>query len=215
MKKNILVILIFLLVIANGFTQIGLNTGGGLLTDISFNNGVKKENAFGGGETVYNGIRNISFGGFGFFEAIYTEINIRFAYGLLTNVAETDGERDTKGGMDILQFGFSLLWKYPFTLQVITLFPIIGIDYNMVFHHRVDGKSTSAPGRFSQLGFLTGMGFDYEINSSLFFRTSALLHLRFPSNYMRDLADILDYNTTLGIGLRTTISLGYRIPVKD
>ena len=114
---------------------------------------------------------------------------------------------------DTLQFAFSLLGKYPFRLGSITLFPLIGFDYNIVTS-ALDGDID-----LSQFGFLGGLGLDFNLNDHLFLRGEAMFHLRLASKAMKDFEDIipilsegipLDTKTTLGVGPRIKLGIGYR-----
>ena len=118
------------------------------------------------------------------------------------------------GGM--IQLGFSLLGKYPFELGSITLFPLLGINYNVALHAwDPDGNSLTPSGEsaakwLSQFGILGGVGLDFDITDSLFIRGEALLHLRLPMKTWRDMADGLGGKATLGVGPVIKVAIGYK-----
>jgi len=222
MKKKVLLSLVLLTMVtasavfAEGFS---LAAGGGLLFDWSGNNGVKMEY---GGESLYTGLQNLSFGGFGFFDATYAEVDVSFAYGLLSckNEGEILGIRGEDYKYDsVLQLGFSLLGKYPINLGGFAIFPLLGINYNAV----VSGKNkdgTSFDGfDLNQFGFLAGGGLDFPFSDALFLRAEALFQLRLASKAMDDIVEDakpsppisgFDINTTLGVGPRIKVGLGYK-----
>ena len=113
MKKNISILVLFVVLSASVFAQgINLSAGGGALFDWSGNNGIKVESL---GISGYSGNRNTSIGGYLFFDAAYAELDVSFAYGFISGVLEGDfsgggnSTDDMKGNMT--QLGFSFLGK--------------------------------------------------------------------------------------------------------
>jgi hypothetical protein len=217
-KKVVLALLMAALLVGGAFAEgFSMSAGGGLLFDLSGNNGIKADD-------YYMGYRNLSFGGYGFFDATYAEVDVSFAYGMLKPVYEGDGLEDVMGGgadPSVLQLGFSLLGKYPIELGSITLFPLLGINYNMVLSYSVDGASYDNAGDFSQLGFLGGVGADFGLSDSLYLRVEGLFQLRLASKYQDDSVDglkalanafnlDLDPSTTFGMGPRIKVGVGYK-----
>jgi hypothetical protein len=109
MKKSISILALLAIIATGAFAQgfpFPMAAGGGLLFDWSGNNGIERTNR-------YAGFRNLSIGGFGFFDATYAELDVSFAYGSLTGVFDAPGNNETKDIGSVLQLGFSLLGKYP------------------------------------------------------------------------------------------------------
>jgi len=210
MKKSISILALLAIIATGAFAQgfpPPMSAGGGLLFDWSFNNGVETKIS---GKRAYTGINALSFGGFGFFDATYAEVDVSFAYGLLTLASDADGSKDSKDLGSALQLGFTLLGKYPIGLGGFTLFPLLGADYNLVLSVKnKDGSSESKPGEYSQFGLLAGAGLDFPLTSALYLRGEALFHLRFASKLMTDIASSGD-STTLGMGPRIKIGVGYK-----
>jgi len=146
MKKGIFVLVLLAILATGAFAQgISLAAGGGLLFDYSTNNGVKYGSNFMGNN-------NLSFGGFGFFDATYGEADISFAYGSLS--AYTSGNVTIRlHDVSAFQLGFSFLGKYPFNIRSLTIFPLLGISYNMVLSAKNDSGSNADPSILNQFGF--------------------------------------------------------------
>jgi len=228
MKKIIAVLVIFVCVGTALSAQISMSAGGGVLLDMSFRNGMKAKD---GDDSMYMGYRNISFGGFGFFDATYAEADVSFAYGSLTQVMKAklngESENESESAGSVIQLGISLLGKYPIELGPVTVFPLAGIGYNIVLSAKdKDGEKMydsedddkTAMKQMSQFAILFGGGADYNINDNLYIRGSLLLQVRLAAKEMKDtvkaMNDIdfapVDFKTTLGFGPVLKVAVGYR-----
>jgi len=217
MKKKALLSLVLLAIITTGAFAQGFSlaaAGGGLFLDWSGNNSVKHRRASAG----YN---NLSFGAFGFLDATYAELDADFAFGLLSTYYNGDAGHlpgwGVHGGTmvsNMLQLGFTLLGKYPIGLGGFTLFPLFGADYNLVLSiEQKNYGSVEKPMEFSQFGLLAGAGLDFPFSKALLLRGEALFHIRFPNKSLKDNEAILGSgaSTTLGMGPRFKVGLGYRL----
>jgi outer membrane protein W len=212
MKKSISILVLLALVTVGGaFAQgVELSAGGGLLVDYSANNGIE----FG---DSYIGSRTMSFGGFIFFDATYAELDVSFAYGSVTSIVDLPiiGSATADGG-SLMQLGFTLLGKYPIQLSSITLFPLLGVGYNMVLSGSdAAGDDLKNAGDMSQLGILAGVGVDKNLTDALYLRGEALFQIRLASKAMSDAADVYSLlgdsaSATLGMGPVVKIGVGYR-----
>jgi hypothetical protein len=238
-KKIILALFLTVFVVMGAFAEFGMSVGGGVFSDLSFNNGSKMETTYPSSypdplknrtDTVSGGFRNMSFGAFGFFDITYAEIGGYFAYGLTTYVSETKegtkdpvktGPTDTGG---VLQFGFSFLGKYPVDMGSVTIFPLVGFDYNIVLSADTKLRGIYNAIDLSQLGFLAGIGSDVKLGGPLFIRLEGLLHLRLPTKVakaQKEAADLI-YNATpnpkpsiktsntMGFGPQVKVAIGYK-----
>jgi opacity protein-like surface antigen len=197
------------LIAGGAFAQIKFSAGGGGLFDFSGNNGYKYDDWF------YYGYRNTSFGGFIFFDVTYAELDVNFAYGSISPVAEILGIKLTTSDsekLSAMQLGFSLLGKYPINLGSFTVFPMLGVDYNIVISVKdKDGNKDPNPGYWNQFGFLAGVGGDFNITKSIFIRAEGLFHIRLPNKNMKDaIGDDDDVSATWGMGPRIKIGVGFR-----
>jgi len=203
MKKHVFFVLVFAMVFArSNFAQgISLAAGGGLLLDWSTNNGVK----YG---SNYMGNNNLSFGGFGFFDATYGEADISFAYGSLSAYKSGNVTIHLQD-VSAFQLSFSFLGKYPIGIGSVTLFPLLGISYNMVLSAKNDSGSNGDPSDLNQFGFLIGGGLDFPLTSAIFLRGETLLHIRLPCEEWSDYA-VGGADTTIGFGPRIKVGVGYK-----
>lgn len=227
--KKIALITLLVLVTTGTFAQTGMSIGGGgTIIDFSLNNALKIDIS-GIGDLKY-GLNNVSFGGFFFFDAVYAEIDIGYAFGSLDawtkdimDALQDEGIVDGRIGT-LMQLQFSLLGKYPIEFGRITVFPLIGISYNRVLLLMDDdGNSFKDAGKWlSQFGFLAGAGLDFEIISSLYLRAETMFQLRLPTKLIKDTADELkaafkllgvssiDVKSTLGLGAVLKLAVGYK-----
>jgi hypothetical protein len=235
-KKIVLALLLAAFVAGGAFSQqFTMSAGGGALFDFSGNNGIKEETTYpsnyydsklrGKTESAYLGHRSTSFGAFGFFDVTYVELGLYFAFGSMKGVAVL-GDEDKEVSDDsesMVQFGFSILGKYPINMGDFTLFPLLGIDYNRVLS--VGGETEKIGEYYSQFGFLAGLGGDIKLSGPLFIRLEGLLHLRLPAKLYKELKDAGDVlskanealggpktstSTTLGFGPQIKVALGYK-----
>jgi len=218
MKRGISVLALLAIVATGAFAQgFSLSAGGGGLFDYSLNNGLQTHIS---GSKVYAGYNNLSFGGFAFFDATYAELDVSFAYGKLSYVVKGGGEVEEGMAGNMLQLGFSLLGKYPMGLGGITLSPLLGANYNLVLSGKnpEDGSRIEKPMNWSQLGFLAGVGLDFNFSRFVFLRTEALFGLRLPSKEMKNEKNragsgpdaLSGVKTTLGMGPRIKIGVGFK-----
>jgi hypothetical protein len=119
---------------------------------------------------------------------------------------------------NVTQFGIAVLGKYPIELGTITLFPLLGISYNMVLSAKdPDGNKYDDAGDLSQLGILAGIGLDVNITDALFFRAEGIFQLRLPNKMQKDMADYMkayygvDFPPTVGLGPVIKVAIGYRL----
>jgi len=223
MKKSILVLALLAILATGAFAQgFSMAAGGGLLFDWSLvGNGYKGTIDVPGMPGSYEAnVRNLSIGGFGFFDATYAELDVSFAYGRLTAKSVGSYYGSSFGvnvGANALQLGFTLLGKYPIGLGGFTLFPLLGADYNiMLIQWDKDNPSYDRAGESNQFGLLAGAGLDFPFGSALFLRAEAMFHLRFPSKIWRDVAATTSvggyhaFKATYGMGPRIQIGLGYK-----
>ena len=218
-KKYIAMVILIALVAAGAFAlNITRSAGVGLLLDYSGNNGGYDK---AGGITEFFGLRNMSFGGFAFFDISYVELGLSLSYGALKLVNKiSDSTAKITISADFgsaIQLGIIILGKYPIPIRnsSISYFPLFGIDYNWVLSAKdPDGYKYDALGfksiDFSQFGLLGGAGIDFIIAGNTFLRAEGLLHLRFTSKFMKDFSDALGFKTTLGIGPQIKVAFGGR-----
>jgi len=201
MKKFIAVLALLALVSVGAFAQIQMSAGGGLIMDINGGNGVEAPG-------LNMSFDHMTYGFYGFFDATYVEVNAAFLFGTRTAKVSVFGLGSGSGTADFVGLNLSLLGKYPFNLGSVTVFPLVGLAYNMVLS--IDGHSINVLD-FNQLALLAGVGLDYSFSEKLFLRASALFQLRFPSKDQEDAAAMLSgASSTLGMGTVIKVAIGYR-----
>ena len=223
MKKLGLVLVLVAIAAGGAFAQFDMSVGGGGIFDLSMGNGMT---ASGGGQKLEYELNNTSFGGFVFFDITYAEIEVDYLYGTTETVVDGKTAKGNEGVFN--QVGIGVLGKYPISLGAATLFPMIGINYNMVMSYELDGKeykkvlgndgkSYEISEYFSQLGILAGLGLDFGLTDQMFLRAEALFHIRLPN---KDQETAVDYynkfpgvsaESTLGMGARVKIGIGYKL----
>jgi hypothetical protein len=198
MKKITAFLMILIFVGAALSAQIKPSAGFMVLGDLGFGNG--KIASGGAQHTKSEQLQNFNFGIGMFMDFTYAEIYAGSTYGILTQVVKdhsnwvNPSNQDTRNAYPRgtgLEFGFSILGKYPIELGTITLFPLLGINYNsfmFLWDLKYPLKETSVK-TFSQFGIQTGVGFDYDINRRIYFRLEGLFQLRIPGKYMREYLD--------------------------
>jgi opacity protein-like surface antigen len=183
MKKSISILVLVALGAAASFAQeFNMSAGGGALFDL--------------GIPMVNDVEDLglTIGGFGFFDATYAEADVAFSYGLSTG----------GGGFYTLGLEFGVLGKYPFKLGSITLFPLLGVRYNLILAAGNEGGSSDNALDSSFLGFQAGAGIDYFFSDAIFFRGELLCNLDLvPFNADSD--DIIS-----SIGPRVKVGVGYK-----
>jgi len=217
MKKSIAVLAVLVFAATGAFAQ--MSVGGGLLVNPSFNNGFKAEMpGSGSGGMDWT---NTTIGAFVFFDAAYAELGVNFGYGITK--AKGTGFMNWTGSPYYLgtynggatQFGLSLLGKYPINLGAVTVFPLLGVEYNVVLSWRDENDQelggVSRAIDLSQLGFLAGVGMDYGLSDRLYLRGEAMFQLRLPSKFAKDMADLFPSGTPgYGMGPVIKIGVGYK-----
>lgn len=108
-------------------------------------------------------------------------------WGSNTNISEGDDEN--RSGF----LTFSLLGRYPFTLGPITLFPLLGIEYDLNLYYRnTDGTnwkesmSDEQKADLNQFWFKGGVGADIVLYKGLYVRPQVLLGFKLHNQAERD-----------------------------
>ncbi|MDR1863439.1 MAG: hypothetical protein LBQ67_05905 [Treponema sp.] len=170
-------------------------------------------------------------GGYLFFDATYVELLLGFfgGSGKFKYTHEQTGQATQSAEYDVslASINIGLLGKYPFALtSKLTLFPLLGIDYQITVSAKLDSSEGDdpAPGDFSALWFKAGGGVDYTITSNLYVRLEALYGIWLENKAEKDGKNELrqstnlpvtpDYDVTarnlFGHGLTVKLAVGYR-----
>jgi len=181
-----------------------VSIGGGVHIGGSFTTGTREEKGkqnvggliYDSTITETNSASGLDIGGFVFFDLKYAEINVsmyngsgnskwswskEYAYNVLPS--ENDS---ASGGFSSLLLNIGLLAKYPFYLGNITLFPAIGVDYQLWLLHRENKKPVSGDLSANNAVWLKiGGGIDYHFTPALFLRGELLWAVKLPNKNER------------------------------
>ena len=218
-KKCLLALILAAFITGSAFAMPDLNfsVGAGVYLTGDFGGGWE---ASGGGDSLTWKTPYFGGGGFIFFDATFAELSLGFfgAGGNMTFEGRfggqtiSDRERWSVGGFDI-----GLLGKYPVVMSdQLTLFPLLGLSYRVIFSARMDGESICDPGDFSALWFKFGGGLDFAVNNRVFLRGQALYGFRVRNRFERDSVNDwgrypgVNASARLGHGLSIRFGVGYR-----
>jgi hypothetical protein len=192
MKKILLCFVIIGLPISAWGRSIGLSSfffadqGGGFETQTTFMD--KKMGA--SLPMSYSG------GGFSaFFDIQFLEASIGFLFGNGYNtelfVSSPIIEVERIGGeLNFAAVKFGLMGKYPFENRRLAHYPLLGIEYNVVFFAEIDDEKIDKLSAWNQLWFKFGWGLDYHFSqtSPWYFRGGLLYGFRLPTKMEKDFA---------------------------
>jgi len=182
-------------------------------------------------------------GGFVFFDATYGELAIGLMHTLLGYKVVHDTQNNSGSyekadtstlyylGSTALAMDISLLGKYPVAVGKMTVFPLLGVGYNMTLSQKNsrgkkeefkndDGtkqtwanKDEKKAADWSTFRIQLGAGADFDVTDRIFVRTQGLAQYRFAAKaYSKaDIAET-DNNTKSkgGFGGSFTIAVGYK-----
>jgi len=179
-----------------------LSIGGGALFDWSLNNSMTIS------MPMYK-FNLMSFGAFAFFDAKYVELSVGPSFGISKYVDAYGRSLDLK----LLMLDVNLLGKIPIELSggQISVFPLLGLSYNHILFG-ISGTSGMDLSKFGQLGALGGVGLDYYLSNSLYFRGEGLFHFRLPlwSAIIDAIGAAGNMRINFGMGPRVKLGVGYR-----
>jgi len=173
----------------------GIHIGGSLTTGIRKEEGKQSDGGLMRKFTITetNSKSALDIGGFVFFDLKYAEINVSTFYGsgksreswskdFSNNVLPSEKKDIASGSFSAMLLNIGVLGKYPFYMNKITLFPALGIDYQLWLLHSENGKRTSGDLSANNAIWLKlGGGIDYLITRSFFLRGELLWAAKLPS----------------------------------
>jgi outer membrane protein W len=204
-KKGLLVLVLAAVAAGGAFAlpDFRISAGGGGILVPSFGEmkpkgggDSQKSSGFGGGLNL-------------FFDATYAEVNL----GLIFANQKSD-ENDDKG-TDTTSLTIGVVGKYPFSLgEKLSLFPFVGIDYNINLAASYDGEEIKDQGDFKKadyfnaLSLLFGIGVDYSLTEALYLRGEVGFGITFNTKYEDDMKDFIDSNFKGKVPIK--LAVGYR-----
>ena len=165
---------------------------------------------------------HLSVGPFIFFDMKFMELNFGIPLGWLNGDDTTSA--DPNFPAQTLALNGGAYFKVPIALtQTVTLFPLLGIDYDLyVMAKKDDDRDAKFPISTSNLNakpsealntlwFKGGVGLDTFLNDNLFIRTELLYGFRLKNEMEKYLYDQRpDSNRMLGNGGTFKLAVGYR-----
>jgi hypothetical protein len=186
-----------------------LSAGGGGLLGYTFTRYTLKSNTVNSSQSM----DRFDYAGFLFFDATYAEFAVLLQGGTSTYREIMPGLTDNKGTGRETSVGFSLLGKYPFTVnKSIVWFPMLGIEYQIALvemrtstnngytYNRTKGKLAEDKDKdgnpyplsaWNSWWIDVGAGLDYDIPGPLFVRGEFLFGFRLPTEYEMGALDML------------------------
>jgi hypothetical protein len=197
----------------NGYAaDFSLSAGGGGLIGYTFT----RYSLESGAITSTQSMDRLNYAGFLFCDATYGEFSIMIQGGNNTYSENMKPLTDGKGTGSETSLGFSLLGKYPFTLnEKISWFPLFGVEYQIALIQKrhpdgdlvynrskgqlaedqdKDGKAYPLSA-WNSLWIDIGAGLDYNITGSLFLRSELLFGFRLPTPYEMGALEVVKKQT--------------------
>lgn len=161
-----------------------------------------------------------SFGGWVFADARFVELSAGFTGGpwdIERGVVVGDDRYEDfskQNGM-FTAIDLNLLGKYPFVLgnSNTTLFPLLGVGYNLVTSARLDGERFNNPSDLSVFKMNLGVGSDFALSENMFLRLQLLGHYRFASDAEQNyrIASSLQGTSHGGFGGTLRVAIGFKL----
>ena len=204
MKNIIFLMLLILMPISIFAADFSLSAGGGGLLGYTFSRYTLK----GGNVTSTQNMDRLNYAGFLFVDVAYAELSIIIQGGngsYAENMIYSDAElTDSKGKGYETSLGFSLLGKYPFSINGrMSWFPLFGVEYQIallqrrkpdggIVYDRTSGDYATDRDKndnsyplyaWNSLWVNVGAGLDYYINKSIFVRSELFFGFRMSTIY--------------------------------
>jgi hypothetical protein len=215
--RKLLVFLMVVFCMSTAFAQLSIGGGGFVVGNFSTWS-VDKD--VPGSLSKYNA-SHLGIGPFIFVDLKYLELNIGVPLSWIN--ADDTMSADPNFPAQTLGLRGSACLKLPVTVSpMFTLFPLLGVDYDLFFLARKeddrdatfpigdDNQDAKVMDALNTMWFKTGIGMDTHFTDHLFLRTELMYGLRFPNKMEKYLKDIRqDVNWMLGHGGDFKIAVGY------
>ena len=171
------------------------------------------------GETTETTYPYAGGGGYVFFDGRFFEVSAGFLIGGGDYKINQSIGHSVAFDLTLMNLDFGLYGKYPFKLgEKIRLFPLFGVEYQLVLMTEIDGKTISSSSRdFSALWFKVGAGIDFIFIPRVYLRIETLGGVRLPNKADKNIRDELQAdmpgastNKRLGIGLTIKAAIGFQ-----
>jgi hypothetical protein len=145
----------------------------------------------------------IPFGFFAYVDATYGLVSVGFTMNGNTHTTNTMvdffgtliNESDDEYSSGFLSF--SLLGKFPFALGPVSMFPIAGIEYDLILYYHDDTGAALDTTNLDRFWFKVGVGSDIKIFKGLYVRPLALIGFKLlNADERQDVQDAEDAGAT-------------------
>jgi hypothetical protein len=217
MKKRIFLVLLVLTLAAGGaFAQASIGIGG------SFSADWDSITTSGSGVTSEYLMTTSGVDVFAFLDIGFVEVDVGLLFGSQKVKATVLGISGEVDGPNVTILTLGLFGKFPINMSGFTLFPMIGIQYDIGLSAKQtiggvtrEAESKDLPDAYNRLWVKAGVGADFNLTDSIFLRPSFLLGLNFGT---KNLADTVKLATEtpgtvafLYSGLDIRVALGLRL----
>jgi hypothetical protein len=200
--------------------KIEISAGAGATTAFGFGGGVE----WPGGERVampYSAI-----GGYLFFDAVFAELSFGFAVGNGQWTSENNESKDALPYTPRTYINIGVLGKYPLIMRRVSLFPLLGFDYEYAVsgaikfaessdEAKLDGQDDKPDAStLSNFWFKLGAGIDFAMGKSVYLRGELVYGIRGANGFEQYCVDNKpddvpsDLTTKMGSGLSIKIGVG-------
>jgi hypothetical protein len=171
-----------------------------------------------------------NYGGLLFLDAVYVTAEINFSGSVTSFTHSTELKRYTYVNEDYelagMNLGFGLYGKYPFNLDRLILFPLLGVQFSLGlsqnFTKDFEARNAKAHNSYgiasdwSTFIFKAGAGLDFDINETIFLRGGLLFIYKLNSLLDQAFVDAINNHDgsnaiNMNFGFEFEILIGYKL----
>ena len=156
--------------------------------------------------------RTIGGGLFALFDITYAEVNVGILFGSLKQ--EYAGVWDDYS-INNFNLTFSIYGKYPIRLGSFSIFPMLGVQYDLCLSAKDEGEiifdnPLIRMDHMNRFWIKFGVGADFNLTEKLYFRPSFLYGINFGTRNDRDVKKYNSKESIFHHGLDIRIAIGWR-----
>ena len=156
--------------------------------------------------------RTIGGGFFALFDATFAEANVGLLFGSMKQ--EHDGKWDDDA-LSLSYLTLALYGKFPISLSGFSLFPLLGIQFDLCLSAKQEGEiifdnPLMRQDFFNRFWIKLGAGADFNLTEKLYLRPSFLYGINFGSVNDRDVKNNNSKESSFHHGLDVRLAMGFR-----